>query len=94
MEEEDKKGQSEQEGREDGLKGELEELLEAAQKGDPKVLAGLLEQLRKAVAGSQTGTGEAGRRAAGFKRKDEEGDGDRDNARRSRSPLRRRACSK
>jgi hypothetical protein len=94
MEEEVKKGQSKQEEREDGFKGELEELLEAAQKGDPKVLSGLLEHLRKAVAGSQTGTEEAGRRAAGFKRKDEGGDGDRDNTRRSRSPLRRRACSK
>jgi hypothetical protein len=94
MEEEDKRGKSDQAEREDGLKGELEELLEAAQKGDPKIMVDLLEQLRKVVAGSQQVPGGAGRRAARVKGKDEGAEGARDIPRRSRSPLRGRAWSK
>ena len=94
LEEEGRREKSEQEDRESGHKCELEELLEAAQKGDPKIMVDLLEQLRKMVAGGQPVPGGAGRRAARFKGKDEGAEGSRDIPRRSRSPLRGRAWSK
>jgi hypothetical protein len=95
MEEEAAGKTSEKQAREEGEKGELEGLMEAAQKGDPKIMQNILELLRKAVAGVKQEPEGVGRRPGRAKGEDGTGAGPKSEVpRRSRSPLRGRAWSK
>ena len=94
MEAEEEGDKSDQKSKAAEEKGELEELLEAAQRGNPKIMQDLLEQLRKAVDEAPKGAVGNWRRATRAKGEDGEADGSRGLPRRSRSPLRGRAWSK